>query len=416
MYIKELTNEEFLSFTSTFPYKSIYQTPEYAFVMNNEKATCFFIGLIDDTDIVGASLIIVEKKYGFKYAYIPRGFLINYNDYRLVEEFTLKIKEFLGEKDITALKINPMIIKNIYNKEKQVIYRNKHYDSIFEQLLKLNYKHCGYNDYFEAIKPRFESILNINLESEQIFKNIDKSYRTKIKNAILDGIHIYKGTNEELDILYNLIEKKYPRSFDFIKNIYKYYDNRSMVEFYYAKLDTAEYIKNCQKEYEEKEQELNEINYEIMETTKEDKTKLINKKIENDNILNQNKNKLIKATEFLKNYPEGILLASVMIIKYSDTIYLFIDGYNKEYKQLNAKHLLLWKIIEQYSNLGYKKFNLGGISNINQESKYSGLNNFKSNFGSCSIEYIGDFELITNNRLYFMYNQRLKLNNIIKKN
>ena len=75
MYIKELTNEEFSDFTSNFPYKSFYQTPEYAFVMNHEKNDAFFIGLVDDNYTLAASLIVVEKRNGFKYAYTPRGFL-----------------------------------------------------------------------------------------------------------------------------------------------------------------------------------------------------------------------------------------------------------------------------------------------------------------------------------------------------
>ena len=119
MYIKELTNEEFNDFTSNFPYKTFYQTPEYAFVMNQEKSDAFFIGLIDDNYVLAASLVVVEKRNGFKYAYTPRGFLINFNDYNLVEQFTKLLKEYLGKKGIVAFRINPMIVRNIYNNNKK---------------------------------------------------------------------------------------------------------------------------------------------------------------------------------------------------------------------------------------------------------------------------------------------------------
>ena len=36
-------------------------------------------------------------------------------------------------------------------------------------------------------------------------------------------------------------------------------------------------------------------------------------------------------------------------------------------------------------------------------------------FGSCAIEYAGDFELVTNNTLYFMYEKTRKISNMIKK-
>ena len=37
------------------------------------------------------------------------------------------------------------------------------------------------------------------------------------------------------------------------------------------------------------------------------------------------------------------------------------------------------------------------------------------NFGSCAIEYAGDFELVTNNTLYFMYKKATQISNITKK-
>ena len=415
MYIKELTNEEFNNFTAEFPYKTFYQTPEYAFVMSREKNEVFLLGLVDDKYILSATIVIVEKRNGFKYAYIPRGFLINFNDYTLLEQFTKILKEFLGKKDIVALRINPMIIKNIYNNNKQIIYQNKHYNSIFEQLIKLGYNHQGYNDYFENIKPRFEAILNIQTSSDILFNNIDKTYRKNIKNAMEDGIHVYKGNFNELKYLYEQSKYKYPRSYNFIKDIYKHYDQKEMVDLYYAKLNTEEYLVNSQKEHEEIEARSNDINNKIMETTQKDKSKLINQKLTTDSLLNKYENKLVTATSLLKSNPNGIVLASLMVIKYYGTVYMFMDGYDKNYRYLNAKHLLLWKVIEEYSKKGFKKFNFGGISNINNEDKYKGLNDFRMSFGSCAIEYAGDFELVTNNTLYFMYEKTRKISNMIKK-
>ena len=87
MYIKELTNAEFDLFTNSFPVKSLFQTKEYAFVMNHQGYDCKFIGLIDSNTIVAATLLIIEKHHGYSYAYAPRGFLINYNDRILYDTF-----------------------------------------------------------------------------------------------------------------------------------------------------------------------------------------------------------------------------------------------------------------------------------------------------------------------------------------
>ena len=98
MYIKELTNEEFRNFSSKYNQKSIYQTVEYAHVMNKQKFDSMYVGLIDDNHIVAASLLLIEKIRRFKYAYAPKGFLIDYLDHNLVSTFTIELKKFLGKK------------------------------------------------------------------------------------------------------------------------------------------------------------------------------------------------------------------------------------------------------------------------------------------------------------------------------
>jgi len=185
MKLKQLTNEEFKNFSKQFEQSSIYQTTEYAFTMNEENFDSFFLGLVDNGVIKGASLILVRKINGFKYAFAPRGFLINYNDFSLVETFTKQVKRFLGKRDIVAIKISPLLIKNVYNSEYKLIETNSNYDNIFACLKKLGFYHLGYNNYFEALKPRFEAIVNIDLPYTKIFANIKKNFRTKIRKAFL---------------------------------------------------------------------------------------------------------------------------------------------------------------------------------------------------------------------------------------
>ena len=48
MRIKELTNEEFMEFTNQYPEYSVFQTPEYAMVMNKQKYDTFYLGMVDD--------------------------------------------------------------------------------------------------------------------------------------------------------------------------------------------------------------------------------------------------------------------------------------------------------------------------------------------------------------------------------
>ena len=411
MYIKELTNQEFETFTNSFPLTSLFQTKEYAFVMNHQGYESKFIGLINDNKIIAASLIIVEKHRGYSYAHAPRGFLINYNDENLYNIFTEEIKKFLGNQGIVAVKLSPMIVKNIYDSDKNPYYTNTNYGYIYDYIKRLDYHHYGYNNFFEAQRPRFEAVINLSVGTEQLFNNISKSYRTKIRTASKNGIYIRKGNVDDIKILYKQVKDKYPRDIKYLKDMYEVFGDNA--DLYIARLDTKKYLINSQDKYESTYSISQDINYKLAE--QKNSFKLVNNKLEIDNRLENYKLKLINATKLIEKHPEGIDLASILVIKNKNQVHMIIDGYDLNYRYLNAKHLLLWELIKKYAEEGYKIFNLGGVSNILvDDNKYTGLNDFKINFGAYFVEYMGDLEVKTNNKFYFMHNNPIK--RLIKNN
>ncbi len=383
--------------------------------MNEEGYDSLFLGLIDDNEVIRcAALILIRKINGFKYAYSPRGFLIDYSDFILVKKFTKAVKKYLGKHDVAALKINPLVIRKIYNSDYEVIGTNPNYDMIFNNLTKCGFYHLGYNNYFEALKPRFEVVVNIALPFTQLFANIKKNFRTKIRKADKDGIKVYHGNKEELKYLYLHTKDKYPRDLKYFNSLYSFFDKENLIDFYYSKLDTTEYLQITQKEYSKYEKLSVDLNRQLMENNGSNE-KILSQKIEVDKIFEEYKKQIVVATKYLKENPDGIILSSALVIKWGDEVHLIIDGYDSKYKKFNAKHLLLWKLMGRYSKLGYKKFNLGGISNMTkQDLKYKGLNEFKMSFGGKACEYAGDFELITNGPLYFMYREASNLSNMWK--
>lgn len=417
MELRELTNQEFYNFTSVFQPFSVYQTLEYAFLMNRENFDSMLVGLIsDNNELVAASLILVEKFSHFKYAYAPRGFLIDYNNFNLLQTFTDYLKKFLGKKSIMAIKLCPLIIQNVYDFKYNTEKKNGYYEIVFQNLKKLDYKHLGYHPFFDNLKPRFEAVVNLDLPYYMLFHNMRKQTRTKVRGAERNGVKIYKGSKADLSYLSKQTSSKYPRGLDYFEQCYEIFARNNQVEFFYAKLDTKQYLTETQAAYARQEATIGSLNEEIMSASPSRKKKLINQKIEADKYVNQYKNQLITATGYLRDYPEGILLASALIVKVRNQVYLFMDGFDMNYASLNGKHLLLWKLIERYSQLGYKTLNLGGMTDFKAENNpYLGLNHFKLGFHPQVIEYMGDLELVTNNALYFMYQNAGPMKSILKR-
>ena len=413
--LKELTNDEFDEFSKNYNISSVYQTSQYALTMNNQDYDSILLGLVDSNDIIqAATLILITNNRKFKFAYSPRGYLIDYRNEELVTLFTRFIKEYLNKNNIVTLKINPPIFKTIYYIKENNIYKNNYYDHILNFLISLGYKHLGYNSYFEGIRPRFEAVINLESDEKDIFDNLKRELKTKIRNAKKTGIKIIKGNDNDLNILYDQIKIKYPRNFKYLEDTYKFFKKNNSIDFYYTKLDTVKYLQETGKSLEEKENEVLKINNKIQSNNSSNKN--ISKKMNMDLDVYKYNKQLVKATKLLKEYPDGLITSSALIAKYKDEVTLLIDGHNKLYKNLNAKHLLIWELCKIYKKEGYKKFNLGGIANINiDDNKYKGLNNFKQSFNPYIIEYMGDLEIITNSSLYFMYSNSIAIKNIIKK-
>lgn len=417
MYIKELTNQEFNDFTDTFMYSSIYQTSEYGFIMNTQNYSSIFLGLIDeDNKIKAATLLLIEKKNMFKYAYAPKGYLIDYNNKELLDEFTEKIKDYLNKKKIIAIKINPMIVRSSYDYRTNLATINPNFEEQLNYLKSLGYYHLGFNNLFESFKPRYNAIINLDKPITTLFGNMNKNFKNKVKGADKNGVRIIKGNEKDLDYLYNEVKDKYPRDKKYFEDVYFFFKKRNMIDYYYAKLDTNAYLINVQKKYQKQMDICNKINAKLFKNIGKKNNKIINSKIYEENKLNELKNELIYATNLLKTKPEGIVIATMLITKYKDEVYIFMDGFDKSFKKINAKHLMTWKLIEKYSKEKYKRFNLGGMTNPNiNNEKYNGLNEFKLSFDARCVEYIGDLELISSPTLYTLYRNSKPIRYILKK-
>lgn len=417
MFLKELTNEEFTKFTDFFQVHSLYQTKEYALIMNHQKFESIFLGMINDNkQIVAATLVLIDHSRNFKYAYAPRGFLLDYTDFDLFASFTQEIKKYLGKRNIIAIKLNPYVLRYTHEPWRHLTRKDPNYDQIFENFKKLGYRHLGYNHFFESFKPRYEAVISLNIPNYQLYKNIRKEFRTKIKGAEKNGLTIHLGSKEDFHYLYLQTQKKYPRDLNYFMDCYNYFQLENKIEFYYVKLNTTHYLKVITQKYHLQEDLCNQLARKLTISHEKSKEKYLSQKIDADQLFETYRKKLVYATKLLKDYPNGIVIASALLILNHKEAYLLIDGYDKKYKNMNAKHFLIWKLCEKYANKGYHSFNLGGITDLDiHPNPYKGLNQFKTNFHTSVKEYMGDMELVTNNTLYFMYRNSAPFRNILKK-
>jgi len=406
MKIVNLNAEQFDEFAENHKYKNYYQSSEYANLIKNFGYHTQFLGITDeDNQLIGATLIIYKEIFmRNKIGYAPRGILFDYENLETLKEMITILKKTLNKGKFIMFRIDPYIPKTIRNKKGEILNINQKAETIIENLQSVGFKYKGENLYFETEKPRWEALVILKRDIREIFSKFDKRTRNKIRRAANLGIEVTKDKSNDITDLYNFIKDKDHNKIEFYKKLISSFGEK--VDLYYAKINTETFIINSRKSYEEEIENNNKLasiiqNVDMNEVEKND---YITKKIESDELVQTYKDTMILATRLLREYPDGLKIAGSLVIKYDNAAFIFVDGIDENYRNLNASYLMRWKMIEEYNNDNFKYINLNGITgDLKKQNKYSGLNETKLGFDSTITEYIGEFDIIINNFNYNLY-------------
>jgi len=403
MKIIYMDEKSFDDFSRNHVLHTYYQTSSYAKTMATQGYKYQYLGFVDNDVLVGASLILYDKlMYQFKYAYAPRGFLIDYTDKILVDKVTFSIKRMLEHEKVVFLKIDPPVIDYKRDQEGNIVAQAQ---ILSRPILQgCGYHFLGNNLYFETLKPRWNAFIEFGNTDGNVINHFNKPARNKIHKSQKREININQLAPNELDKFYRFVARKHYRNLRYYGFLQQFFE--SNFEAYIISIDTEKYLKIVQKLFENEQSKNALIGQEMQDNSTKgiDMRGLISRKMESDKILNAYDVELKNATMLLAKYPDGIDIGSGAIIKTNDTIYFLIDGFDQKYKNISPSYYFKWFIMEKYNKLGYKKFNLNAITgNFKDDNRYKGLNNVKLSFNSEINEYIGEFDLVINPTLYNTY-------------
>lgn len=404
MMIIELNEEQFRSYANFHSNRNYFQTVEFANMYELYGYKKLYVGLVDDNNnLIAASLLLLNKIKNYKYAYAPRGFLIDYNDMELFKTFTIMLKNYLKRIKVVFVKVDPRFVYKKYDKDLNVINDNSKMIPFLESL---DYVHLGFNTYFESINSRFEVISTVFGSIKEAYDSLSRNVKRSIIENNKMGISIHEGDASNIDLFYNIIKKKTKNNLVYFKNYFKCFNTQdNKIELYFAKINTETYVNNYRYLVNKETKNNNLINGKMQDINSYKSKNLLDKKILSDHLLQEYNNKLVDAINLYKNYPNGLIVGTCVVIVNNKEVYFLMDGYVPELKEIHTSYSLKWEIIKKYINLGYKVFNLGEITgNFSSENnKYYGLFFSKMGFNSYVYEYPGEFDLVVNKFMYKLY-------------
>lgn len=388
MKFRELSIDEYKKFIKNYKNSNFFQDNRMDNYSKLKGYISYYVGVEDNKNIVAAARLLAKKSKFGKYNFSsPRGLLVDYNNFELLEFFVNNLKKYIKTKNGLVLKIDPYIIyksRDIEGSETKEINNS----NIVNNLKKLGFIHGGFTRGYDLSgQGRWYFVLNLENKSlDDIQKGMKANHRNIIRKAEKYGVEIKQIEYNDLPTFKHITEDTSARIGFSDKSLVYYqtmYDSfKDEVKYLIAYLNVDKY-----KEKLKEELEINQNKYKLLSDTTTGKAKEL--KITIDGLI-----KRLDESNHLKE--KQIPISCAMFMLYNGEVDYLFSGSLSEYKNLYAQYLIQWHMIKYAIENNYKKYNFFGISGIfdKKDSEY-GVYEFKKGFGGVVEELIGDFYLPT---------------------
>lgn len=407
--------EEFVKNHKKSHFLQSYAWGEFAYKEKN--LIPHYVGLEENNKLVATALILEKKlPLNLSYFYIPRGYVLDYNNLDILKEFTKSIKEYAKKYKAIFIKIDP---DNIYHEEDNngnIIKDND--NKLINNLKSLGYKHLGFTKNFETMQPRYTFRINMDKSYEEIENNFSKTTKQRIKKANDLDVNVRIGNENDINSFYNLMILTENRK-DFIthneqyyKSLYEIWNKDNSCNIFLGSIDLDKIINILNSKKEELESELNLLPKEDLSKSQKSKKAELEKQLEKTN------NDLTKYKENKDKYGSNIILSAHFIIEYGNTAWVLYAGNHNILSETYTNYKTYEEHIKYYYDKGIKTYDqFGTIGDLRKDNPLLGLHEFKKKFGGNYVEFCGEFDLVTNRIMYFVFTKLVPIyRNIIKKN
>ena len=402
-----IKKEDYDNFVKNFPSTTFMQTSSWSLVKTAWESS--FVGMYDNEKLVCAAMVLKRKLFlNKKLFYIPRGFVIDYKDKKLLESFTENLRDYAKKNGGIDIKIDPFICfseDNIQNirKNKGIEVRKsfiKDTKEIVSNLEKVGFVHGGYKREVNAyIQPRYTMVISLKDKDENLYEKeaLRRTFPKNTRNYIGTyqeerGVEFsYSKNKEDVKYLISVLKETEKRqhislrSENYFKNLMDSFPDNAVLFFAHVNID--KYIKFLEKDMKEHENKkefcLNQI-----EEAKQVKEKYGNKPLAGATIV------------MMPTCNSGIKTAS----------FLYAGTNTNILPSLKITNGLMFYRLCYCLDKGCDYCDLGGVDGSLEDH----LSTFKSKFNPNVLELVGEYDLVISKVWYGLFNLGLKILKFIR--
>lgn len=409
-FIENLDEKEYTNFMNNCSYNHCLQSVAWGNISDKERnQKKIIVGLKNDQDKLVAAALLLKKNTPLKmcYFYSPRGFILDYNNYEVLETFTKELKTYLKKVNGIYLKIDPEIKYQTIDEDANKIEGENNYQ-LYNNLIKLGYKHQGFNKLHEKNEPRYTFRRNLkdyqNMEeieasfAKTFTKSLKRSYNYDLKVSIAEDLEDFIRLNQ-----FNAKKDGFTANKgSFYRTFFDETKKEGNARTFNVSLNPKDLTEKFTKE-------LKDVNEALANGT-------LNKK-DRGNAAETIK-RLEKDIDTFKNLGNQDIVVCSMICGFTKngywTLYIGNDTIGEYTFAINRVY---YEAIKDAFENGFDFIDLfGTVGDPNTNFKNTkGLHEYKKKFGGEYTEFIGEFDLINKPFWYHMLPLLLKVYRTIAK-
>ena len=385
----------------------------------------FYVGYKEDKRVFQCLILGRNLPLAGLIWYIPDGFICDYTDLTLIEEFTAFIKTEMKKFNVTALLTDPHIPLRINGADQKEGLDAHNMLISSGYVLNHNIENYIYKAPVQYYIPLKDAETGESLTADGIIKKCEKGVRYSVRigdqRGLVSKICSYDDVKNDPSLMDDFMQVMGDTSDrnDFMERNSDYVTHLMKVFKDYMDLSLVYYDKSVDKKLQDERDRQTAENLKKMETCNEkQKKKLIN---DNDTIQQQTDNYLKRyqlAQEFTDK--ERFCVAAGLTIRYNGIAGCIFGGSrnilrNETRPSHYVNYLRLKKSVESgcdIHDLGYifvdeanhPEDKTKPLGEFKVREDFVGIRDFKASFNSDLIEFIGEYALVNNKFKFMMYN------------
>ncbi|HEL0199402.1 TPA: lipid II:glycine glycyltransferase FemX [Streptococcus equi subsp. zooepidemicus] len=374
-----ISAKEHDQFVLSHPQVNLLQSAHWAQVKDNWEHE--LIGFYqDDKQVAAAACLIKRLPLGMTMIYIPRGPIMDYSDFELVNFVMTSLKAYGKSKRALMIKYDPslFISQALIGEERK---DNDFTLSTIDFLKTIGVEWTGRTKELEqTIQPRFQA--NIYAKDFKL-QSLSKKARQSIRTAQNKGVEIIIGSTELLEDFSALMKKTEERKHISLRDI-SYYDKLMTTYANQAYITMARL--NLPKQKALIQQQLEEALSNQQAFTQHSKP---GKVAENQNTIKRLEKELAFLDKEIQAGKSLVPLAATLTLIYGQTSENLYAGMDNDFRQYQAALLTWYHTAEEAFKRGCQWHNLGGVEN----QLDGGLFQFKARLNPAIEEFAGEFSI-----------------------